>query len=180
MALPLSRLSRAFTSWPHAGEWALTLALLLLFGLSAFAVLKLSGELNFRPSRLSWPRALLLAGAAFLSPSLLEETLYRVLLVPHPLEPVSGVGRFGWAAFSLGLYVLAHPLVAWRWRWARRYFWRPAFLLVVALLGLACSLAYVLTGSVWPPVLIHGLVVAAWKGLFGGPGRPFAGITRVE
>ena len=42
------------------------------------------------------------------------------------------------------------------------------FLLQCALLGLACVLAYASTGSLWPPVLIHWLAVAAWLGPLEG------------
>jgi predicted Abi (CAAX) family protease len=38
----------------------------------------------------------------------------------------------------------------------------PRFLVQVTLLGLACSLAYLVSGSIWPPVLIHWLTVVVW------------------
>ncbi len=175
-----SRLERAYSTWPSPGEWLLTLGLFLAFAFLAFLTLRVALGVALRPLRSSPARALLLFAAALLSPALLEETFYRVLLLPHPLESVSSATRLGWAALSLALYVLAHPLTAWRWPWARVYFWRPAFLMVVALLGLACTLAYLWTGSVWSPVFIHALTTAAWKLGFGGPARPFAGITKVE
>jgi predicted Abi (CAAX) family protease len=53
----------------------------------------------------------------------------------------------------------------------RHIFWRPTYLAVVALLGLVCTFLYLKTGSVWPPVLVHGITVALWKLFFGGPGR---------
>lgn len=45
------------------------------------------------------------------------------------------------------------------------------FLLLTALLGGCCTLLYRRTHSLWPPVLLHGLVVAGWL-LFLGVKRP--------
>jgi len=42
---------------------------------------------------------------------------------------------------------------------ARALFDDPRFLFQATLLGVACSLAYGFTGSLWPPVLIHWLAV---------------------
>ena len=179
MLLP-SRLTRAYATWPSPAEWGVTLLTLALFALVALLILRRAGGLELRPLRARWPRLLAIVAAAPLSPALLEETLYRVVLNPHPLEGVSPQARVGWGALSLALYVLAHPLAAWRWRWARAYFWRPAFLVVVALLGLACTVLYLRTGSVWPPVALHAAVTVAWKLAFGGPPEPFAGLVEVK
>lgn len=162
-----SRLAWAFTTWPRPHGWLLTLGVLLGFSLLALLTLRLAGALKPRPLHAPWPQAALLAVAAFFSPALLEESFFRVLLIP--LRP--GPARLFWAALSLGLYVLAHPLIAWRLRELRRTFRRPVYLAVVTLLGLACTFLYLRTGSVWPPVLVHGVTVALWKLRFGGPGR---------
>jgi len=43
----------------------------------------------------------------------------------------------------------------------------PAFLLEAALLGIAATALYQRTGSLWPGVLLHGALVAAWLNLGG-------------
>lgn len=44
----------------------------------------------------------------------------------------------------------------------------PVFLLSAALLGVACTVAYLHTGSLWVPVVIHWIIVAVWLVLLGG------------
>ena len=51
---------------------------------------------------------------------------------------------------------------------AQPVFLEPGFLLVTAALGLTCTLAWRLTGSLWPAVVIHWLTVVGWKGLMAG------------
>jgi predicted Abi (CAAX) family protease len=83
-------------------------------------------------------------------------------------------------ALSVGLFVLwhglRHRLTAGRWWLARqdpRCRPKPAQRsqppLQLTLLGTACSLVYVVSGSLWSAVLLHGLAVIAWReGLGGG------------
>jgi len=47
-------------------------------------------------------------------------------------------------------------------------FTSPVYLVLVALLGLACTLAYLRSASIWPPVFLHGLAVNVWVFLLGG------------
>jgi predicted Abi (CAAX) family protease len=113
-----------------------------------------------------WPPlgpVLLRAAGYLLMPALLEELLFRALLLPHPLEGVPPGSMLAWMALSVGLFVLYHPVAARLWYLrARTLFDDPRFLLQCALLGLACSLAYGLTGSLWCAVLIHWLAVVVW------------------
>ncbi|HEX7021522.1 MAG TPA: CPBP family glutamic-type intramembrane protease, partial [Trueperaceae bacterium] len=103
---------------------------------------------------------------ALLWPSLTEETLFRVLLYPHPTETASC--RPAQALSSLALYIALHPINARLLRPAARgVFDAPAFLLLAGMLGGLNLGLYQRTGSVWPPVLTHWLTVAAWL-YFGG------------
>jgi predicted Abi (CAAX) family protease len=79
------------------------------------------------------------------------------------------------AAVSLSAFVLWHPLngVLFR-KSARRLFTRVDFLLAAAALGLVCTLAYWISRSLWPPVLMHWLTVSGWFMFFGGQ-RDLAG-----
>ena len=103
------------------------------------------------------------AACLLLLPALVEELIFRVVLLPHPLEGEHGGSLLAWIAFSTGLFVLYHPLAARLWyRQARPVFDDPRFLVQCTLLGLACALVYVVTGSLWPPVLIHWVAVLVW------------------
>jgi predicted Abi (CAAX) family protease len=79
-----------------------------------------------------------------------------------------------WMVLSVGLFVLWHalkaPIARGRWR-HRRPISRvlphpslgPAALLQITLLGTACTLVVVVSGSLWPAVLLHGVAVVAWR-----------------
>ena len=102
-------------------------------------------------------------------PSLVEELVFRVLVIPHPIEGIPWLPQLAWIALSLGLFVLYHPVACRLWYpQGRRLFNESRFLCQATLLGVACSLAYGFTGSLWPPVLIHWLAVVVWLELFRG------------
>jgi len=44
-----------------------------------------------------------------LMPSLVEEAVFRALLLPHPLEGVAAPLMGAWIALSVGLFVLLSP-----------------------------------------------------------------------
>ena len=93
-----------------------------------------------------------------------EELLFRGLVIPR-----SG-SRAGWIALSVILFVLWHPLQALTFGppWAGAFL-DPRFLAAVAILGTALARIYAVTGSLWPGVLAHWLVVLSWKTWLGGP-----------
>ena len=105
----------------------------------------------------------------FMMPALGEELFFRVALLPHPLEGVPEEQWLAWAALSLGLFILYHPLNARTlYRAGHPTFLHPTFLLLAGLLGVACSLAYGMTQSLWPAVVVHWLVVTMWFFRLGG------------
>lgn len=70
---------------------------------------------------------------------------------------------------SLVAFVGAHPLAAWLYRpaaWA--LFTSPEFLAIAALLGAASTTMYLISKSIWPPVLLHWTAVLTWIALLGG------------
>jgi predicted Abi (CAAX) family protease len=72
-------------------------------------------------------------------------------------------------AASVVLFIAWHPLNAALFLPAARpLFGDLRFLALAGLLGLCCSVVYLRTGSVWPGVVLHWLVVFAWKGALGG------------
>lgn len=159
----LSRLP-ATRGWLESGVWAA--------GLLAVA------------APLAWAAGLIAVGGTwtvvsarillvpFMAPALLEECLFRGLLLPHPTR--GGVPmrrRARWWVGSLAAYVAAHPLLAATVRpAARTVFDAPPFLLETGLLGITATVLYERTGSLWPAVLLHGVVAGAWLSL-GGAAR---------
>jgi predicted Abi (CAAX) family protease len=74
-----------------------------------------------------------------------------------------------WSSLSLSLFIIYHPLNASLfYHQAQKLFRQPIFLFLAGLLGIACTISYSLTGSLWPPVIIHWLVVIIWLSLLGG------------
>jgi predicted Abi (CAAX) family protease len=64
---------------------------------------------------------------------------------------------------SLTLFILYHPLNALTlYKAGNPTFFQPVFLGLSALLGLTCTIAYWLTGSLWTISLIHWVVVVIW------------------
>ena len=128
-----------------------------LFVIFATLVSKVEYLFNFAVTD-DWTGLLALAAVAIFIPALGEEMLFRVLMA----------GRTGWlrAALALAAFVLWHPVQVWLGLpMAQPVFTEPGFLVIVAGLGLVCTLAWRRTGSVWPAVAIHWATVVAWKGL---------------
>lgn len=99
-------------------------------------------------------------------PSLGEEILFRGLLVPPAGQPMSPLA----ALVAVAAFVMWHPLqaVAFGPPWAATFL-DPAFLVVVTVLGVTLVWMYRRSGSIWPGVILHWLVVAGWKLVCGGP-----------
>src|SRR5262249_12475675 len=109
------------------------------------------------------------AAGTFFLPGVFEETLFRVLLLPHLREAAPRWRVLLCGAVALTLFVLWHPWNAWLFAPAARpIFYNGVFLSLAGLLGLVCTVAYLRTGSVWPSVIIHWLAVIAWKLCLGG------------
>lgn len=165
----LARLKRLFTTGPLGAGWsALAKAAwpVLLVGLFAW----LGGFLHWRPD--FGPGLLWLALVAFVVPALLEETLFRGVLLKPPADGASGLGP---AALSAVLFAFWHPFQIWLYgraglpmpEWAGLA-WNWWFLASCAALGFACARLVLATRSIWPAILLHWLVIVAWKALFGG------------
>lgn len=105
----------------------------------------------------------------FLAPAFIEECVFRGPLLPHArASDIPAQRRARWWAASLVLYVVSHALAAVLVRPAARgVFDAPAFLLGAALRDASATLPYERTGSLWPGVLLHGALVAAWLDLGG-------------
>jgi predicted Abi (CAAX) family protease len=109
-----------------------------------------------------------LALVALVAPAIGEEILFRAALLPAPDS--SRPLPYGPLLLSVALFVLWHPLQALVFgpHW-RETVLDPWFLASVAAFGVASARLYWNTGSLWPPVALHWMVVVAWKALLGGP-----------
>jgi predicted Abi (CAAX) family protease len=102
-------------------------------------------------------------------PAFVEELIFRVVLLPRDAASMRRGRVLLVAGAALALYVASHPLNAILFRpQARALFESPAYLTLAALLGAACTAAYFISRSIWPPVAIHWLTVIAWLYLLGG------------
>ena len=181
LALWGQRLGEAAWAFPDRGQWLLCGGLLGIYALIAI-------PWGLRSSLLTWdplgkvsqcpgwdsPVKLILSTSliALVFPALVEEILFRILPLPDPQQIT---GDQGWLLFlkpaivSWLLFIAAHPLNAWVFFPSRKAtFFNPIFLSLAALLGLICTIAYGLTASLWPPVLLHWLPVVMWLLVLGG------------
>lgn len=113
--------------------------------------------------------ALLLPFTLFIFPSLLEEAFFRGLLIPRDTVEHGHRRIILTVGGSTLFFVIWHPLGALTINPAAvPIFLDPAFLLIVTALGITCGYGYVVSKSLWVPVLIHWATVVVWVFLLGG------------
>lgn len=141
-----------------------TLARELVWAIPALLLLAWAGDLLRVTAPPPAPALLRLAALLFVAPALLEELLFRGLLIRRDRP------RAWQLLLSTALFVLWHPLQAVTVGppWAGMFL-DPYFLASVAVLGAVNARLYAATGSLWPPVFLHWLVVLVWKTRLGGP-----------
>lgn len=153
----------ALTTRPGIRAWGEGLLLLGVFGLVAAHLGIGYGLINVSATD-EYLAFMAMAVVAFLIPALFEEMIFRVIL------PWCGT-RFRLPlrladALALALFVLWHPVQVWvGLPLAQTVFLDPVFLVITAGLGLVCTISYRRSGSIWPAVLMHWILVLAWKGL---------------
>lgn len=142
-------------------------ALVPLFVLIAVAVGFTAGLLHVEP--LNSKLAPLLPITLFIFPSLLEEAFFRGILIPRNIL-ASGVTRAtGPVVISTLVFVAWHPLNALAFNHsAIPLFLDPWFLVIVCALGITCGYGYVVSRSIWVPVIIHWAAVTVWVLFLGG------------
>ncbi len=128
-----------------------------------------SGLLRFEPLQIGPGASLRLVAFLFVSPALIEEIVFRGLLLPQDWHGIPRRRLLTLCGLSLGLFVLSHVINGLLFhRAAVGVFTNPWFLLEAALLGVMCIADYLTSGSVWPGVVAHWLTVAVWIVLLGG------------
>ncbi|MDX2240164.1 MAG: CPBP family glutamic-type intramembrane protease [Leptolyngbyaceae cyanobacterium bins.302] len=158
----VQRLILAGRTLPSQKDWLIAIAILILFALIYLPIGFSLGFLQVQP-KFTWHIVLSVIMATFFMPGLVEEGIFRVLLIPHPTESVSAKNLWisvgiSWILF-MGYHI--HPFTP-------AFFKESAFLIGAGLLGVGCTIAYLQSGSLWTPVVIHWLSVVAWLILLGG------------
>jgi len=144
-------------------QWAW---LTVLFGVIALALGIASGLLV--PSWPPWWEYLLMPALLIFYPSLLEESIFRGLLLPDQLRTADARTQLLAVVTSTVLFVAMHPLNHWFVGLSGTSdFTNPYFLIIVSLLGLTCAVQRLRTDSLWLPILTHWFTVLAWNLFLG-------------
>jgi predicted Abi (CAAX) family protease len=168
LALLARRISMAFLTIPDRTDWLVAAMLVLAYSAIALTIGFGSGFLKVDVQTSQRTIVGVLVGC-LLTPGITEEIFFRVLILPHPQENVSGLVLWFWGCVSLALFIVYHPLNALTfYPVGRSTFMNPVFLLLAAVLGAACSITYLQSDSIWPAVAIHWLTVTVWLLLLGG------------
>jgi predicted Abi (CAAX) family protease len=105
----------------------------------------------------------------FFIPSVLEELIFRGLLLPHKTRKLPKKHVLLYSIVSILVFVGYHPLNGLTFaRFAYPIFINPIFLILATLMAIACTITYLRSGSIWIPVCIHWLTVLVWILLLGG------------
>ncbi len=148
---------------PEPRDWGTTFLSLLGYAAIAIPIGLRWGFLQWRPIPQKPIQLFKTLVFLFLCPALLEELVFRVILLPYPDEINSLLIIFGWSMLSLTLFLLYHPFNALTfYKAGNPTFFQPMFLVLAALLGLTCTIVYLMTGSLWAIAFIHWVVVAIW------------------
>ncbi|MEM9540135.1 MAG: CPBP family glutamic-type intramembrane protease [Cyanobacteria bacterium P01_E01_bin.42] len=162
IAIAIERLASAFTT-PNFSQLGIIFATLTIYGAIAIPLAGFSGFIAPSFTRQRPLKQALDLIYLFFFPALFEELIFRVLLLPHPAERVSILTWGFWAIASLFGYIIYHPLNARTFYPAGNpTFFQPIFLVLTGLLGIACTIAYRLTYSIWVVAIVHWVVVAVW------------------
>ncbi len=157
--------ARRLRTLPRLRDWVEALILLGITGALAFVIANWSQTLSWDASLPGVSGEvggfLILAAVAVVVPCLFEEMVFRSALQP---ERLVGWRSFSVSALSLAIFVLWHPVQVWTgWFTGQAVFLDAGFLLVAAVLGLACTISVHRSGSIWGAVVIHWGLVLTWK-----------------
>lgn len=161
-SLLVQRLIAALLTIPSAKDWGVAIALLLIFTLIYLPIGLKLGFLKFGLPP-SWQTVIGVSAASFFMPGVLEELMFRGLLIPRTTEALTSRQNWFWVVLSWLLFIAyhLHPFTP-------AFFKGIAFLSGAGLLGIACTLSYLQSQSIWTAVFIHWLIVVVWLLLFGG------------
>jgi predicted Abi (CAAX) family protease len=169
------RLKVGFSTIPSFSDWLYAAILLLIYAGISLPVGFLSDWLQFQVVSGGWTKITGVVIRAFFVPGISEELIFRVLLLPHPTENISLKTKWLWGGIGLFLFIIYHPLqTVTTFPAAFATFNHPVFLLLTAFLGIACTLAYWRSSSIWTAIFIHWIIVVVWLVLLGGYDKLFS------
>lgn len=159
----------ALTTMPDARAWLSCALVFVLFVVCAGAIGLLSGFLRPSAPHLTAFDVFSTAAFVFIQPALLEEIVFRGLLLPRRAHSLPRRRLLAIVVVALSVYVVSHPINALLFRpGVLQVFASPVYLLLATLLGIACTAAYLISKSIWPPVAIHWVSVLTWLWFLGG------------
>lgn len=163
------RLFSAFTTLININQLERTL--IAIFGLIILLLL-IGFKTNFLQIKIisgTWVEVIKITTISLIFPALGEEIFFRVLLLPHPSENTTIKSQIIWAVISVIIFIVYHPIQGITWNpLGHDVFINPIFLSLAGLLGTICTIAYLGTGSIWLPVIIHWLAVVIWLVILDG------------
>ncbi|MFP5272480.1 CPBP family glutamic-type intramembrane protease [Coleofasciculus sp.] len=143
--------------------------LLVIISLTCLPIGFYSGLLDIRILPLSFLGIVKILVSRFFFPSFAEELLFRVLPLPSKTSNTPVNIQLTMAIISIVLYVIGHPIFAFLfYQKAFGVFTNPGFLLSTLILGITLTISYWHSRSIWPPVVIHWIVVVVWLLIFDG------------
>lgn len=159
-----TRLIVSLVTWPDMTGWRFSAvvgaATLTAVGIVGFS----SGLYRLNPTNLNGLPLRILT--VLVAPAFGEEAVFRGLLIPSRAES---------ARPTLQIIVVTGVFVAWHLVEANlilpkaaALFERPDFLACAGLVGLGCGVIRWRTGSLWPAVTLHWLMVTIWQTWLGG------------
>jgi predicted Abi (CAAX) family protease len=162
------RLLSAILTIPSFQAWLISGALVLVYALVSLPVGFYFNFLHFGIVPISWVAMVGIIAICFITPAVMEEMFFRVLLLPQPGN-VSLITQLLCGGISLAAFIVYHPLQGLTiYPAAMETFSNPVFLLLAGLLGIICTISYFYSGSLWSAVVIHWIVVVVWLLLLGG------------
>ena len=159
------RLWGSLANLPDAGGWRFS-ALVGAAVLAAMATVGFSGGL-YRLAPASLGGLPLRLVSVFFVPALSEEAAFRGLLVPDRSETARPLAAI---LIVTAVFTAWHVVETLFLRHAAPVFLRVDFLACAAILGAGCAVIRWRTGSLWPAVMLHWLVVVVGQTWLGEPG----------
>ncbi len=156
------RLWAGFLTKPKRKDWIFAIVCLLIYGVIFLPIGLSTGLLHWQPVVNPWVW-MNVSIASLIMPGFNEELIFRVLLIPHPTEPIGPITRQKILVLSWILFLIAHLAP-----WTPAFFHQLPFLMGAGLLGILCTFSYVQSRCIWMPMFIHWAIVVSWLLVWGG------------
>ncbi|MEM6502988.1 MAG: CPBP family glutamic-type intramembrane protease [Cyanobacteria bacterium P01_C01_bin.89] len=163
------KVTSAMLTVPTTKDWIVAAVLLLIVAATCLPLGLWCKFLDVRTPKLSAIKTIRILVDRLLFPCFAEELIFRVLLLPVKNNLISIKVKLLLGAVSLTAYVASHPINATLfYKQASETFINPFFLFSTTVLGIACTFAYTISGSIWTPIAIHWITVIGWLLALGG------------